>query len=397
MHGLDVQELQRSGWKPYPFTEFVLKIHSRCNIACKYCYVYEHADQSWQNQPTVMSESVVLDTCNLIREHAERHSLATVSIVLHGGEPLLAGHNTIEAILHHLSTTVGQVSTLRIGIQTNGLLIDEKILRLFDREHVRVGISLDGGLEANDRNRTFRNGNGTFDRVAEKLELIGRPEYRHLFSGLLCAIDLRNDPVETYEALLQFAPPAIDFLLPHANWASPPKKHVGSTEAPYGDWLIQAFERWYTAPRLQTRVRIFSDVIRHVLGRRVVSEAVGLEPVRLVVVETDGSLEQVDTLKSAHPGAAKIASIDAQNSLDLALWHPGIVARQIGLEALCSTCRQCTFSRICGGGTYTHRFDETNGFLNPSVYCPDLMKFIGHVQERIMESVEHGLVNGSRQ
>ncbi|MEU9838708.1 hypothetical protein AB0C69_05725, partial [Actinomadura sp. NPDC048032] len=34
-----------------PFREFILKIHSRCNLACDYCYVYEMGDQSWRDQP----------------------------------------------------------------------------------------------------------------------------------------------------------------------------------------------------------------------------------------------------------------------------------------------------------------------------------------------------------
>ena len=41
-----------------------------------------------------------------------------------------------------------------------------------------------------------------------------------LFSGLLCTIDLRNDPVTMSEALAAFQPPGIDFLLPHGIWAA---------------------------------------------------------------------------------------------------------------------------------------------------------------------------------
>jgi hypothetical protein len=31
-----------------PFDQIVVKIHSRCNLACDHCYVYEHADQGWR-------------------------------------------------------------------------------------------------------------------------------------------------------------------------------------------------------------------------------------------------------------------------------------------------------------------------------------------------------------
>lgn len=32
----------------------VLKLHDRCDLACEYCYVYEHADQSRRSHPAVM-------------------------------------------------------------------------------------------------------------------------------------------------------------------------------------------------------------------------------------------------------------------------------------------------------------------------------------------------------
>src|ERR1043166_2879062 len=48
--GLDIRGLLEQGWRPTPFREFVLKVHSRCNLTCDYCYIYEMADQSWRAQ-----------------------------------------------------------------------------------------------------------------------------------------------------------------------------------------------------------------------------------------------------------------------------------------------------------------------------------------------------------
>ena len=41
---------------PPRITSFLVKIASRCNLACDYCYIYEHADQSWRSQPPFMSD-----------------------------------------------------------------------------------------------------------------------------------------------------------------------------------------------------------------------------------------------------------------------------------------------------------------------------------------------------
>ena len=40
------------GW-PVPLRQFVLKVHSRCDLACDHCYVYQSADQSWRGRGEV--------------------------------------------------------------------------------------------------------------------------------------------------------------------------------------------------------------------------------------------------------------------------------------------------------------------------------------------------------
>jgi uncharacterized protein len=42
---------------------------------------------------------------------------------------------------------------------------------------------------------------------------------------------------------------------------------------------------------------------------------------------------------------------------------------------------------VCGGGLYAHRYDKDTGFLNPSVYCPDLFALIRHIRGRLLEDL----------
>ena len=39
--------------------QFVLKVHSRCDLACDYCYVYESLDHSWRDRPVVANSEVI--------------------------------------------------------------------------------------------------------------------------------------------------------------------------------------------------------------------------------------------------------------------------------------------------------------------------------------------------
>ncbi|MFF2554718.1 FxsB family cyclophane-forming radical SAM/SPASM peptide maturase [Nocardia sp. NPDC058058] len=382
--GLDFAEIRRGGWRPMAFNEFIIKIQGRCNLACDYCYIYEMADQSWRVKPKAMTRPIFDETCQMIKDHAVRFSLLTVNLVLHGGEPLLVGSSNLEYFARTARDMLDPVVNLGIGLQTNGVLIDQDVLRICDRWNIRIGVSIDGGENEHDRHRLDRRGRGSYARVVAGLEELLAPRYRQLFSGLLCTIDLDNDPVRTYEAMLLFEPPMVDFLLPHGNWAAPPPERTEDLgRAPYGDWLIAVFDRWYDSPEHETAVRLFGDIMELLLGGRVGSEIVGLEPVRLAVVETDGSLEQVDELKSAFQDAARIPIRGQGSPLDLALWEPSIIARQIGAAALDDTCRCCSIHNICGGGHYVHRYREGAGFRNPSVYCADLKKLIAHIERRV--------------
>ena len=96
------------------------------------------------------------------------------------------------------------------------------VAELFLAERVKVGISLDGDRAANDLHRRFADGRSSYDGVIRAVDLLRRPEYREIYAGLLCTIDLRSDPVASYWALAALDPPAVDFLLPHGTWDSPP-------------------------------------------------------------------------------------------------------------------------------------------------------------------------------
>jgi uncharacterized protein len=387
---LDVQAMIADGWSPIPFREFVVKVHSRCDLACDYCYMYEMADQTWRDRPRRMPDEIVGHTAGRIGEHARTHGLKTVSLTLHGGEPLLAGADLIARLVRLTRDAAGPLVRVDVAIQTNAVGLDEEYLDLFDELGVRVGVSMDGAAQAHDLHRRFAGGRGSFTAVAAGVRRLTQGRYRHLFAGLLCAIDLRNDPVDTYEALARFHPPRIDFLLPHGTWANPPPGRVpGAADTPYADWLIAAFDHWYVQPTMG--VRLFEDIIHLILGGSSSGETVGLAPSVVVVIETDGAIEQADQLKAAYPGAPQTGLHVTRDSLDLAMSLPGIVARQLGLRALSPVCQACAIRLVCGGGHYAHRYQPGRGFANPSVYCPDLIRLIGHIRERVQIDIETAL------
>ncbi|MFD4236722.1 radical SAM/SPASM protein FxsBH, inactivated beta-hydroxylase extension form [Streptomyces sp. NPDC058542] len=376
-----------------PFREFVLKVHSRCDLACDHCYVYEHADQSWLKRPKVISDEAISWTARRLAEHATTHALPSVTVILHGGEPLLAGPARLRRVCEELGSALNGIAELDLRIHTNGVQLSPRYLDLFDEFHVRVGISLDGDRAANDRHRRFADGRSSHPMVLRAVELLREERYRHLDLGLLCTVDIHNDPVAVQDALAGLEPPLVDFLLPHATWDDPPPRPDGSPTA-YADWLLTVFDRWTEQGRPMP-VRMFASVLSSLNGGPSLTESLGLAPTDLVVIETDGQLEQVDSLKSAYEGAAATGFDVFRNTFDEVAAHPGVRARQLGLAGVSETCRRCPVVRSCGGGLYTHRYRSDSGsegldsgFDHPSVYCADLAALIRGIEERTAAATE---------
>jgi uncharacterized protein len=362
---------------PASITQYVLKLHSRCDLACDHCYVYEHADQSWQRKPRVMSTRIAEVAATRIAEHAVAHRLPKVWIVLHGGEPLLLGKPRMRAVLAALCSRIAPVTRLDMRIHTNGVLLDEGWCSLFDEYGVKVGISLDGDQAANDRHRRFADGRSSHRYVMRALDLLKRPEHRHLYGGILCTIDIDNDPIAVYSALVAQAPPNLDLLLPHATWDNPPYRPDGLPDG-YAAWLTQIYRRWVSEGR-PVPIRLFDSLISAARGGPSSTEAVGLEAVDLLVIDTDGSWEQADSLKTAFDGAPATGLAIYTHSVDEVTGSKGVASRLGGLDTLSGTCKACPVVRICGGGLYAHRYHTGTGFNNPSVYCSDLKALIAEV------------------
>ncbi|MER5884984.1 FxsB family cyclophane-forming radical SAM/SPASM peptide maturase [Streptomyces sp. NPDC001941] len=365
---------------PPALTQFVVKVASRCDLKCDHCYVYEHADTSWRGRPRFISDKALAQTADRIAEHARTHRLSAVHVVLHGGEPLLYGRDGLRRAATEFSRALDGVCALDLRLHTNGVLLDEEFCELFLELGIKVGVSLDGDRAANDRHRRFADGRTSHPQVLRAVGLLNRPRYRPVFAGILCTIDVANDPEAVYRALVALEPPRLDLLLPHATWDAPPPR-PGPSATPYADWLATVHRLWEADGR-PVPIRMFDSVLRTLRGQSSLTESLGLSPADLAVIEADGTFEQADTLKITYDGAPVTGMDVFANSLDDVAAHPGVAARARGIEGLAAQCRACPVVTSCGGGLYAHRYRAENGFDNPSVFCPDLLQFVSTVSRR---------------
>ncbi|WP_257232120.1 hypothetical protein [Streptomyces sp. Rer75] len=114
-------------------------------------------------------------------------------------------------------------------------------------------------------------------------------------------------------------------------------------------------------------------------------ETLGLAPPAGVVIESNGTIEGVDTLRSVEEGASWLGIDLLTQSFDQTMRHPKLRHRHDGKAALAEQCQGCPLVEVCGGGYLPHRFSAVRGYRNPSVYCADLEYLIRHVQDSLRE------------
>src|ERR1700740_1905325 len=107
-----------------PISQLLVKVATRCNIDCSYCYWFR--DAAVYDKPKLMSAAVLQQLLRRIEEHITRYSLAEFPIVLHGGEPLLWGVNNFNRFAEACKTISSRTGCeIPIAVTTNGVLVDD--------------------------------------------------------------------------------------------------------------------------------------------------------------------------------------------------------------------------------------------------------------------------------
>lgn len=369
------------------FRTFLFKVAARCNIACTYCYEYRLADQSWRTKPVRMSREVLGRTIERMIEHIVGHRIPVVNVVFHGGEPLLAGRTFLRHAVTELRERLAPHCSVTFGIQSNGTLLNEEWLDLLKDLGLTVGVSLDGPRQLNDRFRVDHRQQSTFPAVERALRLLQEERYSSVKSGMLCVIQPDSDPVKVLGWFADLGENKLDLLFPHHNYqVPPPYRHDPVSGYGFGVWLATAFDYWWDNDVSSLRIRIFEDIIHLLLGGYFSVESLGLSPARIIVIQTDGAYEALDSLKSAFDGAVRLGKDVFSNPLDDVLNEELVLSRIFRSNALCDTCKSCRFANVCGGGYVPHRFHPDVGFAMPSIYCQDLMFLISHIESRLLAS-----------
>lgn len=358
----------------------LVKVASRCNINCTYCYVYNMGDDNWKNLSKFISEETISALCDSLAEFVEKQR-KRFSVVLHGGEPFLLGVKKLSHLLQRLREVLPD--DYPISIQTNGILINNEILDICSLFRASVAVSIDGPEEVHNKYRVNHQAVGTFKQVVKGFDILTKhPDAKFLNAGLLAVIDPLSNASEVYNFFKALSAPSVDFLYKDGNHSKLPLNKTSFSSIEYGEWMVALLNTYLSDPE-PLQIRVLDDMLKVLLGGVVSKEGLGITNFAIVIIDTDGSIMKNDTLKSTYNGADKFSQ--SYNIKDIRLSN---FLQSEEFLAYCEMqrpnnlmCQSCPELHVCGGGMILNRWSDENGFNNPSVYCADQLFLIKNLRD----------------
>lgn len=351
----------------------VFKISERCNLKCDYCYFFFGGDESWKLHPALVPRQVIEGLGAFTARAARDQQLDAIQLIFHGGEPLLMSKPRFAEMCETLR---GYENGFRFnfGLQTNGVLVDDEWIDLFERYQVSAGVSLDGPRAINDLHRLDQKNQSSYDRTTSGLRRMQKAAAhgRIPTPGLLSVINPFADGAEVYRHFAHdLGITRMSFLTPDYTWDSVVGKSVIRGVERF---LLAALRAWLADKNPKIRVRVFSELLAAMIDPHAMElvQTYRDDYRNIISVSSNGDLGPEDTLRTLDPRFASmglnVAKNDLKDLIESDAWREQADAATIRPDG----CNDCEWWKICKAGRPINRYSRARGFSNHSLYCSGL-------------------------
>lgn len=338
-------------------------VGSRCNLQCSYCFYRTNAVSG--------GSAMTRKTADALLAKIAAVQPSALSVVFQGGEPALWDRALFCAFVKKLEAAVA--CPVSFSFQTNGTLLDDSLCAFLKEHAFLVGVSLDGGRQTHNRNRTTCDGSGSFDAAMRGVRLL---QTHGVAFNVLCVVSNNTvgDTAATWEFFRQQDVRFLQFL-PCLDTADGEALRPDAYEA----FLKQSFDLWFEDLQKgrYVSVRHLDNYIGILLGRAPESCAMCGTCGHYFVVEADGSLFPCDFYCDEKH---RIGSVFDAQPFALTAAHEAFIRDSFSIH---DACGDCQYYPLCRGGCRRDRTD--NGTRNR--YCSAYRHFFNYAADRMRQSI----------
>jgi len=180
-----------------PLRSLSLAIAQKCNLGCTYCYARQG---EFGGAAKSMPIETALQSVDLLLRGAEPGD--QVNLAFLGGEPLANRSGVRVATEYAARSAEAKGVAVRFSITTNGTLLTQDDADFFERHGFAVTVSLDGIGKAHDRQRPFKNGAPSYERILDRIEPLLAQQQRMQVSARVTVTPANLDLKASLDALI---------------------------------------------------------------------------------------------------------------------------------------------------------------------------------------------------
>ena len=358
-----------------------------CNMACKYCFYLKKSELFSQSKVHRMSEEILEEMVHQLMNQP----LKQISFGWQGGEPTLMGLPFFKKAVE-FQQKYGKNQSVGNGLQTNGILIDDKWARFLAQYKFLTGVSLDGPQHIHDHYRLSAGGKGTWTKVVDsaKRMLDTAAEVNALVVVTDYSAQFAEEIYQFHRELglnyMQFIP-CVETDPNNADISAP----FSVPAEKYGELLIKLFDLWmndFYEGVPTTSIRYFDSVFYTYVDLPAPECTLLPECGVYVVVEHNGDVYSCDFFVEPK---WKLGNVLKDNLVDL-LNSP--LQSEFGKNKanLPDECKNCQWLKHCWGGCTKDRIKDKRD-KNHNNFCDAYKMFFEHADDRFKKLAEEWKTN----
>lgn len=358
----------------------IIKPTFNCNFRCSYCYLTNCVKSDTKTMDYNVAESLI----SQIISDLKRRNKRKLTIIWHGGEPLLWGIDKFRSIFA-FTEQLSDGLCIRHCLQTNLSLIDDDYIALFKQYNIRIGFSLDGPKDINDSYRKRIDGRGSFDTIIRNLYKC-RDAGLNVGAIVVASSVLKNRVPELYrficehELNFKFNPL---FLAGEASNC----QSLSLTPLEYAQMSNELFDLWFFDKEHHIKESTFEDIASAFLTEHRITKGCMFSrncQDNFLAISPHGDVfpcgRFCDTDTTYSYGNI------CEEPLEIILKRRKESAQYKRAEFIAhSGCKNCSFFDICHGGCLHDGFLNGGNFESKTFLCAAYKIIFSHIRNRVHE------------
>lgn len=367
----------------------IVKPTHECNLACRYCYVEESAENGRMNSKTLQ---------NMTRQ-LSNFSVEGVNIIWHGGEPLLMGLDFYREAID-IQRNFKEVN-FKNSIQSNATLITNETLDFCEDNRISIGTSIDGPEEIHNLIRIYPNGEGSFKEAWKGLRMIeqrkgkSRGGNKRRIGGGAITILTKMNLDKILEVYNFFKSQGIHIKInPLIKSGRGAENHsdLGISPIEYGKALTKLFDQWF----YEKEKGIDVDPLSAILGNQITENPTTCNFGKSCREEFISVGPQGDVYPCGRfDGIKEYWLGNINQNKDLVEILAESKTNKLLLERSSETvkgCSDCDYSRICNAGCMHNAYMQRGNILDKDFYCASYQILFKHLEKALNVELNKALV-----